>query len=208
MWIPCESKLIRFFSSPLLADVGPQAALMQHALEAKREAAIANANAFMKKSATGRETMLAGLTRVQVLLAFKSLHRYSCESLGAHFSKQAQEMMTVLNENKDYVKSEIRHDGRKLADASEEIRGDRDIAFAAITQNGNALGWCTPELRADPDFVLKAAAANPIAIKFTDVSLWKSKEFTLAAIEQKNIHFPPLRSPISGPHALQEVRSR
>jgi len=113
-----------------------------------------------------------------------------------------EDMMKILNENPEYVKAEIQTDGRKLSEASEEIRGNPVIAFAAITQNGNALGYCTQELRCDPDFLLKAAGTSPIAIKSADPSLWKNKAFTLAAVQQENLHFPPLRSPISGPHKL------
>ena len=48
----------------------------------------------------------------------------------------------------------VRKNGLDLKNASEELRGDREVVIRAVRQNGYALRYASEELRGDRDVVM------------------------------------------------------
>eukprot|EP00972_Heterocapsa_arctica_P039426 5806854-Heterocapsa_arctica.AAC.1 len=43
----------------------------------------------------------------------------------------------------------VKQKGRALQDASEELKGNREVVMEAVKQDGSALGWASEELKGD-----------------------------------------------------------
>ena len=78
----------------------------------------------------------------------------------------------------------VAEDGHILADATEEVRGDREVVMTAVAQNGWALIYATEELRRDREVVMTAVAQNGYALEHATEELRGDSEVVMTAVAQ------------------------
>lgn len=86
---------------------------------------------------------------------------------------------------RDFVLKLVRRCGIFLADASPELRGDREIVLAAVGSSPGAFQFAAKALTDDPDVVLAAiAGGHGQAFAFAGPSAWSDRGLVLEAIRQ------------------------
>ncbi|GEM_PF-6299327 len=65
----------------------------------------------------------------------------------------------------EIVQTAVRRNGRALADASLEMRSNRDVVLMAVAQDATAWQYAAPVLRSDPKFLLACVRVNPNALR-------------------------------------------
>mmetsp|Transcript_60391 Transcript_60391/g.168742 ORF Transcript_60391/g.168742 Transcript_60391/m.168742 type:complete len:229 (+) Transcript_60391:87-773(+) len=94
-----------------------------------------------------------------------------------------------LKADKEIVLAAVRLNGHALMDAAEALKGDGDVVLAACAQNAHALRYASAALRADRELLLRAASKNCHALKFADETLKADKDFMLALVREHGAAF-------------------
>ena len=75
--------------------------------------------------------------------------------------------------------------GMALRDATEELKGDREIVMEAVSQQGFALQYATDELKGDHEIVMRAVSKDGFALRCASQELKGDKEIMEHALRPR-----------------------
>ena len=78
----------------------------------------------------------------------------------------------------------VKRDGRALQQASEELKGDREVVMEAVKQNGHALQHASEELKRDREVVMEAVKQDGEALGHASEELKRDRGVVLEAVKQ------------------------
>ena len=87
-----------------------------------------------------------------------------------------------LRGDREVVMTAIAQDGGALEYATEELRGDREVVMTAIAQDGRALLYATEELRGDREVVMTAVTSNGWGLLYATEELRGDREVVMTAV--------------------------
>eukprot|EP01051_Picozoa_sp_SAG22_P012986 SAG22_NODE_1405_length_4491_cov_3.141849_1_plen_1328_part_10 len=86
----------------------------------------------------------------------------------------------ALRGDKEVVLAAVAKHGPALRHAAAGLKGDRNVVLAAVAQNGRALEYVAEELKGDREVVLAAVAQHTLALEHAAAELKGDKDFMLA----------------------------
>jgi len=78
----------------------------------------------------------------------------------------------------------LHENGLMLEHASQDLRGDAEIAMVAVTSNPSALQFASEKLRNSKKIVLAAVSKDGFALQFASSSMKADREVVAAAVKQ------------------------
>ena len=80
----------------------------------------------------------------------------------------------------------VSQNGLALIDASEGMKGNREVVMTAVSQNGRALQYATEELKGDRAVVMAAVSQVGLSLRFATAELRGDEVFTQVALAHPN----------------------
>merc|ERR1719433_1264532 len=92
-----------------------------------------------------------------------------------------------MRDDHDVVLEAVQQTWRSLAHASEDCRGNWEIAVAALMQSTDALEFIAEGLGSDRDFMLRAVQNDGLALRYAREDFREDREIVTAAFKQNNM---------------------
>ena len=87
-----------------------------------------------------------------------------------------------LRGDREVVMTAVCRDGRLLEYATEERRSDQEMVMKAVSNNGSSLQFATEELRGHREIVMKAVSNNGFSLRFATEELRGDREIVMKAV--------------------------
>ena len=81
----------------------------------------------------------------------------------------------------------VKQNGYALENASDELKGDRDVVMSAVKQHGWALEYASAELKNDRDIVMAAVKQNGWALRYASDELKNGCDIVMAAVKMDGV---------------------
>ena len=94
-----------------------------------------------------------------------------------------EHILPSLWDNKNFVYAILKHNGRMLKHASENLRADKEVVLAGVINHGQDLYYASAKLKADKEIVLAAVNHDGNALRYASESLKSDKDVVIVAIE-------------------------
>ena len=110
-----------------------------------------------------------------------------------------------LRGDREVVMRAVSVNGHALYHAAEELRGDREVVMKAVSQDGYALMHAAEELRGDREVVMKAVSQDGYALHHAAEELKGDQEVVMKAVSQQGYALKYATEELRGDQEIIEV---